>query len=291
MKLDEISKPKQYAVTEEMIKMVPKAAKYYNQYFETFDAPVIYRGMKSDLMTGEVRLVNPKAVGRVSRNTSNEYTILCSNLKSWANYPRRDQSIIMSLSHFIAGSYGSLAGVILPNKMNLGICPETDFWESFPWMESKLDSTVGSMDSFNTALNWIFEYAEKQGYPMYRKAKTMSELMSNFRQIDRSIKAGTLLNNKSDAYGKVRVGAFMKGAALAKLPMAKFVEYILDPVKNGFQVMHTVKELLTFNAGVGLEVWTDSTCLMIKPSDYPSFRHLVLTYNRQRAAKKAPQKP
>lgn len=138
----------------------------------------IYRGDDNFRKVGDIVLISPG--DRISANTSNEYTILFSDvLSSWKKYPKRNHSIICSTDYKYADTYGTSYIIIPFDNTNVGICPSYDFWESFnnafrEILDFKSDSFL--LTTLNDFLSYIkFEnninILEKKFSEIYSKYK------------------------------------------------------------------------------------------------------------------------
>lgn len=78
---------------------------------------------------------DPTSYERVSRNTSNELTLLMSHvLPSWQSWPKRSRSLICSNHFGTASSYSRNQGayIVLPlGDPDIAIVPGGDLWDSF----------------------------------------------------------------------------------------------------------------------------------------------------------------
>jgi hypothetical protein len=92
----------------------------------------IYKGFDYKFSyESSVLITDPKRVIRKSANTTNQYTLLFSNLPSWASYPKRNQSIIATTSLRYASGYGN-AYLVLPfDGAKIGVCSGSDMWDTF----------------------------------------------------------------------------------------------------------------------------------------------------------------
>lgn len=101
-----------------------------------------------------------KSTPRKSKNTSNYYTNLLSQLPSWKDWPDRSKSIICSTSRFISGGYGNRYLVFPYDSATIGFCNDEDLWYSFGYLFynlQKADFDVTSMSRFNDYLMVILD--------------------------------------------------------------------------------------------------------------------------------------
>jgi hypothetical protein len=92
----------------------------------------IYRGTNEGL-TG---LLDTTKLKRQSMNGFNHHTLWVDNAPEWSNFPKRSESIICTGDEETAKTFGDAQYLIIPEDMAwVGICPEGDFWFSFPAMD------------------------------------------------------------------------------------------------------------------------------------------------------------
>jgi hypothetical protein len=89
----------------------------------------LYRGSNSNYIF-YVNAGSETHEPRHSRNTNNFYTSLMANAPSWEKAPRRDKSLIMTNSGWIAETYGTKFIMIPFNGTKIGVCPTGDIWGS-----------------------------------------------------------------------------------------------------------------------------------------------------------------
>lgn len=136
------------------------------------DAP-LYRGMKRN-HNEDAYLFEASKGGRVSRNTSNHYTLIIDDLlsseKKYA--PLRGKSIIVTNEVNYAYNYGD-AFVIFPyDDTEIGKCEHFDIWESNISFDGVL---TGKIDDINDYLNVIVPNPSSYKDIVEGLAKYMSE--------------------------------------------------------------------------------------------------------------------
>lgn len=126
---------------------------------KTEQGHVIYRGSPNPW---PITYTDPTGYERVSRNTSNELTLLMSYvLPSWKNWPKRSRSLICSNHFSTASSYSRNQGayIVLPfGNPDIAIVPGGDIWDAFKMYAP--DFNLNFDDIFRTfrlvvpAVNW-----------------------------------------------------------------------------------------------------------------------------------------
>lgn len=121
--------------------------------YHAWKSRFIFRGTR--LNEGETEFeIRKHPVGRVSANTSNEFTLMVDNvLSSWKNYPKRSESFICSTSQFQAEAFGDLHLLFPLGNANVGICSENDMWSSMTRLSKLIDIDEGSIPDFNEVFN------------------------------------------------------------------------------------------------------------------------------------------
>ena len=97
----------------------------------------IWRGM-GERVEG---LIDTNNFNRKSANTFNHYTIWMDNHSSWEAYPKRSKSLICSTDSDYARGFGSVKLIIPADKNKIGVCSDSDLWESFPNLSALLHTT------------------------------------------------------------------------------------------------------------------------------------------------------
>ncbi len=232
--------------------------------FDFENSVPIFRGI-TDLEKGYY-LSNPKAFKRVSKNTSNTYTHLMDKLPKWSSYPKRSESLICSLSYRTAQNFSDngTASLVIPfDNSKIGVCPESDLWDSF----GKTLPRDWDLSSFNSSLGEFLAEQNKKSIDL-----TADEMWEFFQlpEIESQFE-----DWKKDflhhPFNRPPVEALKKNDFLS------IFEFILDPEINDFRVF-TTKNFDYDLADSDLEVWTDGPCLVINPllgETMNNFRKLV----------------
>lgn len=248
-------------------------AKNHSEFFQKFHAPAVFRGSRySHIPSGTGRWVNPSAQERVSRNTSNEYTVLLSNLPAWKSYPPRNRSIICTNNPEIAGVYGDAFAVILPRQFNMGMAPQGDLWHSFEHLRRQ--TKVDDLRQFNEDLRTLAGRTSSTviDHP------TFEHLQQQFRLIQE------WLMNLTDPTDQVptHLGQFLHRQLHAQEApgedeVMRLIADLLDPNHNRFRRLTSYTDLAQLMESRSREVWTDSPVLLIPQADYHALREQVLS--------------
>jgi hypothetical protein len=269
MRLHEVAKaaPK-YRTQLGLTQAVEVGRSQFFPYFQAFSEPEVFRGASGNGTT----LVNPAAgKGRDSAYTTNEYTVLMSELPAWSAFPKRSRSIVCSTDPGRAGDYGdNTFVVVLPKQFNLGVCSSFDLWYSFPYLSKK--TSMGQMNEFNESFGTLVEWAT--GREWYAKKQTsLSEIKEKCGWIQEWIE-----EESNISFGPNRLGYFLNDVVRANnsSPDAVFdaVADLFDPVKNKFQRYTSIPSLHSLNESQ--EVWTDSPCMLVPIDDYDNLRNEVV---------------
>lgn len=276
MRLDEVRG--KYKIELESETAVDIAREDYLTYFTLYDNPPIYRGVfrgSGNVNFDTVQVAYPSKVGRVSANTSNEYTVLMSGLPSWKNYPKRSHSFICSTSYETAMTYAStkagLYAVVLPESFRLGVCADGDIWESFLYMNEQLGIEI--VDSAGDAFNYMI--TKITGFDADRNT-TIYDLQSAFQKFQDFVMERN--RDLSDTpYADNRLAQYIAARLRKNAPQGQAFQILaklVEPTINGFELVTNVRNLATLPEDA--EVWTDSECLLVKAVYYQEFRKKVL---------------
>jgi hypothetical protein len=229
----------------------------------SLNEPMVCRGMdklSQDQEEEEFQLSTPSKFERTSANTSNEYTLLLDNLPSWKEYPKRSRSLICSNAKGSRYAYGfGYVGIVIPfNGAKFGVCEQNDFWKSVDLLRNY---SFDGPQALNLELQRVFERA---GIKIPNKNTDYNKLMD-------ALEFGTewLRNNIDKQPGSDDSKEFYYRHWLVKCfrtvingdeTLFEFVERVLDPVKNGFNL--TDYTGLQKYQNTTREVWTDSDCII-----------------------------
>lgn len=205
----------------------------------------IYRGDHNtgNYYFGDARSAEP----RVSRNTSNHYTLWMDNHPDWSKYPKRSQSFICSTDETYASSFGQgTTKLILPyDNVDIGVCLKSDLWGSFPritfignsWDASDLNSYINHlMQIINGEINDYNSNGTKYD-------KSWNILRGSIKDIDRNFGWEDVMAILEDekvekvvsAYTLAQLKNFTKTEWKRGKSLMSTLEYLLDPEGNGFE--------------------------------------------------------
>jgi len=247
------------------------------EYSEAFQKALngicIYRGCHDkDPVIGHEYVVATPGL-RKSQNTTNEYTMLMSDiLPAWKEYPKRNRSFICTNSIDRVDDYVRNledAFLVLPkNGAKIGVCPEKDLWFSFE------NGGIFKLNQFNQALNNLGDYVYSnlgKNYDM-GTPKGLTKILQSVSLFDAMNEASIYqyMNNLIDKC----LNNFFSNDDPSVISMYQCVEKCLDPTLNGFQLMSTSD--MSWESYNNEEVWTDSKCLFIQ---LKTFAHTFLRDN------------
>jgi hypothetical protein len=241
-----------------------QAAKAYKK-----DTAQIYRGVEELQNKNITYIIDPKRFERVSRNTSNYYTIIMSNSKQWGKYPRRDQSIICANTREHAEHYGEFPFAVFPyNGSTIGVAPKYDIWVSFADKLGKGPLYLSDMHMFNEFIRRILWWAYGGQAP--QDPLTMSDLKNVFKPIP---EWWDLVGTPFEDWLLQDEPPDMDSQEIQDVEKLKHLKYgggdffsfladILTPNKHGFKVIKTGQPLPKDRR----EIWTDGTCVLWQES-------------------------
>jgi hypothetical protein len=231
----------------------------------------IYRGTTNEYSY----VIDPKSATRVSKNTRNFYTVLIDVLPSWKDWPKRSQSIVCSSSYKTARTYSShVPHVVFPeNGAKIGVCSKSDFWNSFPYVHSRLSPTnYFNMSEFTRQFHQFFEIANIN-VDVYNKTN-----VNTFFEIS---------NSTLPSYDIIRQLVTENWRHLRDLlddlklhfkgDWLSYFNELLDPEKNNLKLITLESYNNTF---YNREIWTDAKSLMVYSSDIDKISELA-RYNAQ----------
>jgi hypothetical protein len=232
----------------------------------------IYRGMRHH--TGKYVLFNGNEnYKRVSANTHNLYTILMSEyFPKWKDYPKRNKSLICSLSFDTATSYGSDVYRVFPlENQVIGICPANDWWTSFEKTKWKYH-TSSMMLFMDNILNIFYELIDD----VFIKRNDIENIFTNIRDTIDYLEKMTMKLRSAD---EKLINALKETVSFrdpffdeiisGKESFYSILEKIFDPDKNKFSKMRTITNESTssFNS-LNREVWVSGKCLLILENEH-----------------------
>lgn len=206
-------------------------------------APPIYRGVYTPV---DFAKVEPQKFTRESANTYNWYTLIINNAPAWKPYPKRN--LICSTSKDYASGYGHLFRVLPVDGSKIGICSQTDLWDSFP----KIVPPYSSMNAFNHDLTRVLENATGN--------MRIVDFDNSWKDFKEACSKVTLEFSEDNAYllNKFFTIGFIPG----RHDFFDFLLKALDPKENKF-MLTTINDLHPIYSQTENEVWVSSTCYMV----------------------------
>jgi hypothetical protein len=202
----------------------------------------IFKGLHGSDYDYDVYLTNPKLKIRKSQNTSNQYTLLFSNLPSWKDYPKRNRSLICTTSVSIAKGYGRTFLVLPLDGAKIGVCPGQDMW----------DTTLISIGKNVHTIDFV-EILENRGIT----GNTYEQLMKSF------------VKNKSELYSIDTFSSYFI-TELKKcnntVEMEQLLNKFLNPTHNKFELKScfSLPKMKQSYDDDSYECWTDSESYLVK---------------------------
>jgi len=211
----------------------------------------------------EARFTDPaKGKPRVSRNTTNHYTLIIDNSPKWKRYPKRSKSIICT-------TRGKAFYVFPEDKSRIGVCPSYDFWPSFT------GSGIWDMDGFNMAL---MELAQSSlGIKSWDDS--IGKIRSVFSMIDEAKiddHEGFMakLNRGNDAWGPFYGDSgnefLFQYTRERDTKLDPYIENLLDPNKNGFKIKFAGSKIMGEK-----EVWTEGKSILVNHRSMEPFMNEI----------------
>jgi len=249
----------------------------HTQFSEAFGEryPYIIRGMnKKD--DHNIFLVSG-IKGRVSANTSNDYTVLTDAHPGWQKYPKRSESLICTTANNIeyAQDFGEVFMILPENGAKIGLCSGFDFWESFPIFTKHLrksfsDRYISGVNIFNDTLRGLMHAADIK-LPEHNTSYV--KLVGALNQIS------DYIQNKNSPHVSAEEKKFFATVLSGEESMLEFCNRILDPETNGFKLV-SYKELKPYSTK-NHEVWLSAPSLaIISPEhDYPELSEIYDYFN------------
>jgi len=227
----------------------------------------IYRGMKN---TGDMILGDGESVERPSKNTFNYYTLLMSDiLPAWKPYPKRSKSFICSTSTGKANLYGGSSGgyyIVIPlENQSIGVCPESDIWDSF-------NSTMTEIDQALPDLNYVLYamFGGSGGIKFDTSGKTSEILLKSLNTLSQKILIIGARGEDDPYYYSDMWNFFYKKLAKG-LTMTDILGMLLDPKKNNFELVKHKALINTVDSdeeSYGNEVWLSGKVLFVNGKRY-----------------------
>jgi hypothetical protein len=204
----------------------------------------IFRGITG--ANEETTLIDPAQFTRVSRNTSNTYTLIIDNSPAWKEYPKRSKSIICTTDYDVAADYGNPYLVLPYDGSKIGVCPTSDIW----------DCTLAKYGLGLPYLNeTISEICVHMGVGIIDKIDVWSALKAKFTAFEKAFKETT-------DEGRNHILRIWDRRVEHPYDFSKtFLENLqkmLDPKNLNFTLAKSGDRLPTYK-----EVWTDGMCVLV----------------------------
>jgi hypothetical protein len=220
-----------------------------------------YRGIPN---THELLYINPSQHQRtptVKIMGTDFYTNLIDNDPMWEEYPRRTYSVIFSNSKRIAEKYINPYLVFPLNDAKLGICPKSDIFISWKFLNINQSIII----VFNKIINAMLSI---KGLP-----EEFREELKNY------IEMTTILDIESFTNIIKKIVNLGYGKNIKNLDIIKKIDFnkdiesqikdLFSPETNGFEIMDiktAVNEFKNKNISPNYanEIWTESPCYLVK---------------------------
>ncbi len=223
-----------------------------------------------------VIVFDPTNLIRRSANTINFYNLYLSEIDSnWKKFPPRNKSLICSFNKNEASYYANeKRNIILVIPLNLdeniGICPEEDFWVSFP----TIYELFGFSEKFEFGLNQFNELITNlitltlsfDDFNTRNTFETKENLLNTLKELEEKIQKDKDLEEFIKTKGhKIQIlfQFFKKNGVLNGLKI------LFDPSTNGFQLMK-YKDIPKTYIDAPKECWLSGKCLLVRSSYFQS---------------------
>lgn len=250
---------------------------------------VLYRGFESP----ESVLIGDSTQGqaRVSANTKNYYTLILDNDPSWQEFPKRSRSFICSTSEGTAEVYGRAYCVFPFDGTELGVCPNSDIWNSFNTTAMGFPDEDGDLDTMVSQLHLMMWYCATidAGIPVnkgpYKADADLKTFRTELRRTEavlaeyefKDFEQLTVMAHKIDfmirgvSQWAGTVGNFIIQNRLYARPNGiwKWLVSILNPIKNGFKL--TTIDQFTFPEA--REIWFSGKAIFIAADEAYILKH------------------
>lgn len=211
---------------------------------------ILFRG--EEYLDHTFSLADSTEFVRRSSNTDNWYNLWMDNSLEWKSFPKRLSSFICTTSPSVANDYGYVKVIIPFDDAKMAAAPSGDIWNSF---EITLNDFYGSY-SPETMYAFQKEIAELWG--MINPDEPLEQ--TNFARLKSQLSKATY-NELSKLPETNLVKVTLSGMKKYNCDnLAKVFDFILDPVKNGFNVLPISQaDRIPRNS----EVWIQGECIFI----------------------------
>jgi hypothetical protein len=233
------------------------------------DNPLVGRSIYE--LKSDYYLIDPKKHDRKSANTRNYYTYIIDNSKDWEDFPKRSKSLICH-GYAKRPPYYDQYVVIPLNDANFGIANDDDLWTSFEFVENITE--VPSLKNFNTLLSKLYYLLIDE----YLSDESAEIFFNNLEKLSLKIQepeSKNIIKNNDDSWSAniVQLFDFLLSESLKGNDCRTALELLFNPVQNdilhmSFTDMQKHLQTTGLPSSWGVEVWTDSECLLIKNNLY-----------------------
>ncbi len=237
----------------------------------SFSNSQVFRGIEGGPAYG---YIDPSNFKRESAHTKNYYTLIIDNSDKWSEYPDRSKSIVCTTGQRAASNYGDTYLVIPEGSPKVGIAPARDIWFSFDQKLREINlSTLSVLNEVIHDLSLVIldESPPEKNYREFKsfiqKLQKVGEEKGEFKHI-----AKNDTSKNSETYMKT-AGSFCRAYIKQNRSLYQFLEYILDPNENAFEVK---KYTNPFEVEKNLEVWMSSPALLIRKDKWDEFFQKVI---------------
>lgn len=206
--------------------------------YHSWKTRFIFRGTRLNEGDAEFE-VRKHPVGRVSANTSNEFTLMVDGvLSSWNNFPKRSESFICSTSQFQAEAFGDLHLLFPLGDANVGICSENDMWSSMNRLAKLISMNEGTIPDFNDVFNRVYGEAAKFLNDKVKSIKTPKDVKDVILLIQSIIDDGKVNELTKLVYENTIEGDHDLVNALLKHSknFEDNLNWVLDPIENDLEL-------------------------------------------------------
>lgn len=189
---------------------------------------------------------------RLSRNTSNYYTLWMDNHPQWSQFPKRSKSFICTNDEYYASGFGNNMKIVIPfDGVDIGVCSNNDLWDSFP--QTMKNGLSYSMDDFNNMvesfINMVLGTYNNRYDGSWSEYKKVIEKVDKDYDMEHIIRTTEYQGSVSDFSQLVK-----KHGSLMKT-----LEELMSPKSNDFSLVKNPAHLPADNH----ELWMEGPILMV----------------------------
>lgn len=215
----------------------------------------IWRGTETP---GVAAYKNTNDFTRRSANTYNLYTLWIDNHPAWKAFPQRSKSLVCTTSWDTATGYGVPHVIVPADKALVGICPESDMWESFEALapEGKELKNFPSLESFVSICMYalrLMGYNETQVQLHWEKLEeALKQTQLDALKVSKDWKQGEPTEDELTFWLKE-----------AGPTLYDVFEEVLDPRRNSFRS----QKAGAFYTDKNQEVWVQGEVVLLNYND------------------------